>query len=200
MTAPPGPRTTRGSWPVPEWNVSGSPSSSATAQNAVVLAVVVRAERTARREEQRAEPLSARRSRLGDRVVDVEHRHRADREQRGMPANTSAAQSLYARHSCELELGVVGREARLQRERREDHLGADAVAQLVAEAVVGVEVADDRDLALGRRHELPRVETLDEQRAPAVTVSMRGTRSRYSASTRSAYSSIGSVTCESVEM
>ena len=69
-------------------------------------------------------------------------------------SNTSAAQLLYARHSCTLELGVFGREAGLQRERREDHLGADAVARLVAQAVVGIEVADDRDLALGRGHQL----------------------------------------------
>jgi hypothetical protein len=44
-----------------------------------------------------------------------------------------------------LELGVVAAEARLERERREDHFGADTVALLVSQTILGVEVADGRE-------------------------------------------------------
>jgi hypothetical protein len=52
----------------------------------------------------------------------------------------------------ELKARIVGREAGLQRERREDDLARDAVALLVADPLVDVEVADDGVLQLGSRH------------------------------------------------
>ncbi len=167
----------------------------------VVLGVVVGPRRHPRGEEQRPAPAcrrgaaprrSPRRCRASAPAPTASSRCVA--EHVGGPVVVRAAQ-------LQLEPGVVGREARLQRERREDHLGGDAVALLVADAVVGVEVADDRDLALGRPSSAsagrgPRRSACASRRRSRCA----GTRSRYAASTRSSYSSIGSVTCESVEM
>ena len=107
MTAPPGPRTTRGSCPVPEWNVSGSPMSSATAQNRSYSASLYGRCGT-RREEERTEPAAASRLRLVDGGVDVEHRHEADGEQAGLRAEHLAGPVVVRAAQRELERGVVG--------------------------------------------------------------------------------------------
>ena len=80
-------------------------------------------------------------------------------EHLGRPTVVRAAQ-------FQLEPGVVGRETRLQREGGEDHLGRHAVAQLVVPPVAGVPVADDRELAFRRRHQLAGPQPFDEEAAP----------------------------------
>ena len=160
----------RGSWPVPEWNVSGRPSSSATAQKRSYSGSLygrcgTRAGRNSARQPWPREVL-----RLRDRGVDVEHRDEPDGEEPVLVAEHVHRPVVVGAAQRGLEAGVVGREAGLERERREDDLGAHAVALLVGEAARGVDVADHRLGELAGRHQLARVETLDEQRAPAVAV------------------------------
>ena len=97
----------------------------------VVGAVVVGPRRHLGGQEQRPEALIGDDLGVFDRTVDVEHRHHADGQQPVVVEHVAGPRVVRAAQLT-LELGVVAGEARLQRERREDHLGAHAVAELVA--------------------------------------------------------------------
>ncbi len=118
----------------------------------------------------------------------------------GTPANTSPAQPLYARQSCACRAGSsdakqawsanVGKITSALTPSRIWSRTRDSTSYPPTTAV------SSWSAVISLRGSRP---SACSDRQPSL-VSMRGTRSRYSASTRSAYSSIGSVTCESVEM
>ncbi len=85
-----------------------------------------------------------------------------------MPGERVVGPSVVGAAELNLQFGVFGCEAGLECEGGEDHFGAHAVACLIANAGLDVEVADDRALQLVFRHELARVHALGEQGAPAV--------------------------------
>ena len=71
---------------------------------------------------------------------------------------------------CELEPGLIGGEARLERERRKDDLGRYAVLGLLPKPLIRIGPTDDRHIELALGHELARLEAFDEQGAPAIVV------------------------------
>ena len=131
----------------------------------VVRLVVVRPLRNLGGQEQRAEALFGNSLRVFDCTVDVEHRHDADGEQARIVEHLDRPTVVRTAQRA-LEPGVVGGETGLERERREDDLGAHAVACLITETVVSIEVADDRDFPLRCRHEPAWLQVLDHQGAP----------------------------------
>ena len=119
MTAPPAPRSIRGSCPVPAWNVSGRPVSSANAQKRSYAGTLYAPDgNRAGRKSVRSPSFTTRAASVHAASTSSIGITAAGAKRSGCPANTSATHELYAcasaicsaasgamKHACSASVG-----------------------------------------------------------------------------------------------